>query len=673
MMAVAARRGRRALAGLVVVAAVGAAVVGLPAQGASAAEPPAGTTRIPLGVYEARALAVDDGTGRVFVAAEDEVLARASDGSALATIEDLPGASELETGLGAVWVLAADSSSIARIDPTTLAVTDTWMVDEATDLSGLALADGRLWTSGVVGDDVVLVDVDPATDEVGTHPTPEGTDPLVLAGSPAAPDILVAAEVGYVASAFVFDISGATVEVQATRAVDYFYVSDLAISSDGDVVTIAAGVATDYSTADLAPVSDVGYYTPPTLSVAVDRREVVGADDVVVSAGIEEFLQPTVAVFRAGQESTDFRRTGGLVGTGLYPSGGVRLSPDHEQLYVLDVDEFFSTEPHQIEAELRIIDLVPEAEVIAPRVVGPQGGGVVTVNGTELATATATIGGQDPTSEDGASSQRRFVTPALPAGEAPVVLSRFGVDVTLDTPVVVRDLGPFRDSTDFVDQQEDDFYGGVDLGRLGAVDAALAAGGSLGTLPAELVRESPAATHRSPVIRLYQAMFLRPPDLAGLRFWEGRLDAGRSLTWVASAMAASAEFRNRYGALSDAAFVDEVYERAGPTGRARRPAVLDRRPGLGPVAGQGRAALLQLGREPGQGRGPGRRHQPVHRHAGAGADLHGAGRRARGGADHVAGCLRRRDHHLGGVRRPDRRPGLSPAGGATATVQLPFL
>lgn len=66
-----------------------------------------------------------------------------------------------------------------------------------------------------------------------------------------------------------------------------------------------------------------------------------------------------------------------------------------------------------------------------------------------------------------------------------------------------------------------------------------------------------------PVARLYLAYFERDADLDGLRYWIG---SGLSHQAVSDAFAASDEFRARYGALSDEAFLDRVY--ANVLGRA---------------------------------------------------------------------------------------------------------
>jgi hypothetical protein len=60
--------------------------------------------------------------------------------------------------------------------------------------------------------------------------------------------------------------------------------------------------------------------------------------------------------------------------------------------------------------------------------------------------------------------------------------------------------------------------------------------------------------------RIYQAAFDRTPDLAGLGYWIGRLDAGLSLRDAAAGFIGSQEFRQTYGPnLSNTEFVNELY------------------------------------------------------------------------------------------------------------------
>lgn len=70
----------------------------------------------------------------------------------------------------------------------------------------------------------------------------------------------------------------------------------------------------------------------------------------------------------------------------------------------------------------------------------------------------------------------------------------------------------------------------------------------------------------APVARLYFAYFLRVPDYGGLQHWIGQFRAGTALAQISQSFAASAEFVNRYGALTNPQFVTLVY--ANVLGRA---------------------------------------------------------------------------------------------------------
>lgn len=62
-----------------------------------------------------------------------------------------------------------------------------------------------------------------------------------------------------------------------------------------------------------------------------------------------------------------------------------------------------------------------------------------------------------------------------------------------------------------------------------------------------------------PVARLYTAVFNRLPDPGGLEYWLKKRRAGTTLNDTAAAMTASGEFQNTYGKLTNAQFVDLVY------------------------------------------------------------------------------------------------------------------
>ena len=59
-----------------------------------------------------------------------------------------------------------------------------------------------------------------------------------------------------------------------------------------------------------------------------------------------------------------------------------------------------------------------------------------------------------------------------------------------------------------------------------------------------------------PIGRLYYAYFLRKPDTAGLHHW---INQDLPTSEVSQKFTQSAEFKQRYGSLSDEEFVDLVY------------------------------------------------------------------------------------------------------------------
>jgi hypothetical protein len=64
----------------------------------------------------------------------------------------------------------------------------------------------------------------------------------------------------------------------------------------------------------------------------------------------------------------------------------------------------------------------------------------------------------------------------------------------------------------------------------------------------------------APVARLYFAYFLRIPDYPGLQFWISQYRGGTPLAVISQNFATSAEFGARYGSLSNAQFVAQVYQ-----------------------------------------------------------------------------------------------------------------
>ena len=89
--------------------------------------------------------------------------------------------------------------------------------------------------------------------------------------------------------------------------------------------------------------------------------------------------------------------------------------------------------------------------------------------------------------------------------------------------------------------------------------------GDLGFLAGPIAGQNPGsstisiADQRMQISRLYLAYYLRLPDSEGLAYWMRQLSSGRSLTSISDAFAQSAEFKDRYGNLSNVDFVRLVY------------------------------------------------------------------------------------------------------------------
>ncbi len=86
---------------------------------------------------------------------------------------------------------------------------------------------------------------------------------------------------------------------------------------------------------------------------------------------------------------------------------------------------------------------------------------------------------------------------------------------------------------------------------------------SSGMSPAEVVEafidSAEVGGAYEPTIRLYRSAFLRPPDPNGLAYWVKTVRSGSDIDAVADVFATSTEFRNRYGSLSNAEFVNRIY------------------------------------------------------------------------------------------------------------------
>ncbi len=103
----------------------------------------------------------------------------------------------------------------------------------------------------------------------------------------------------------------------------------------------------------------------------------------------------------------------------------------------------------------------------------------------------------------------------------------------------------------------------------------LADGNDLWLPPINSLRLGDGDIHFNPagavgqVIRLYQAVLDRPPDLEGLLFHVGRIEAGFGIVDVAASFLWSPEFQTRFGGLTNEQLVSALYQVA--LGRAPDP------------------------------------------------------------------------------------------------------
>lgn len=89
--------------------------------------------------------------------------------------------------------------------------------------------------------------------------------------------------------------------------------------------------------------------------------------------------------------------------------------------------------------------------------------------------------------------------------------------------------------------------------------SAIVAGCQISTPAAAFARPVYESSTAAQVWRLYQAYFLRQPDVEGFAYWIRRAEGGMSLIDIANFLGTSDEFRQRYGTLDDRQFMDLIY------------------------------------------------------------------------------------------------------------------
>jgi len=136
------------------------------------------------------------------------------------------------------------------------------------------------------------------------------------------------------------------------------------------------------------------------------------------------------------------------------------------------------------------------------------------------------------------------------------------IEALFDDVMINDNKNPLNDTTEFVKQQYRDFLNReaetaglqywVNIIDSGAMTRAQ-------VIESFFWSEEFGATI-APVVRLYFAYFLRIPDYGGLMYWINVYKSGWSLGAISDSFAGSEEFQQTYGALSNEAFVNLVYQ-----------------------------------------------------------------------------------------------------------------
>ncbi len=146
------------------------------------------------------------------------------------------------------------------------------------------------------------------------------------------------------------------------------------------------------------------------------------------------------------------------------------------------------------------------------------------------------------------------VTPHYPGGDGPTS------DASLPLAVKPVGLRLWGDYPSFVENVLLQFQQHASQAEIDAGAAALEAGQDNAEWVASLRRDADSVNNVDPVTRLYLAYFKRVPEWSGQRYWAGQRRLGVTLNKVSDSFAASSEFKNTYGALTNKAFVDLVYQ-----------------------------------------------------------------------------------------------------------------
>lgn len=548
---------------IVVLGALVALVAGLsPVAGEAApAEPPiASASRVwrSLDGYQAEALALDPGTGKAWVLTGGDL--RVENPADVTDVTILPGPYGPPVAAGGK-IYAYRDGSLRAIDPVTYSVATSWPtpnLDESLTL--IASGNSLVW---------VVRDASPGTGSTAYRLNLANGVIESSANAPAYPyDGPVAGGsrlIGWTDSpGRLMEFDG--IEPGAFTAAGVDELGMVQVTSDGGMV-----IGVDFEHSEIAEYEMPGFY-PTGVRYDIDDGAMATAVTLggygalaVLTASSPAPLDTKLRVFAAGNEQPVMDVD--VPGITKSDVRSLQFSADGKQLFLL-VDGLASTgRPAQlIMADLTSVTI----DAAQPQVVGTKGGAKVSVVIRSAVGGSLTLDG-NPIATDivkgqgefqGATNDEvTFTVPAMTPGTKLLWFRNALAHQTTAGPLHAVDLGPFVNAPWFVRKQIQDITGTkATAAQVNAGVAELAAATTPGELIADLQVGQGQATQSAALIRLYRAVFLRPPDTAGLTYWTGRMAGGTRLVQVAATFAASSEFQNRYGELSNSAFVDRIYQ-----------------------------------------------------------------------------------------------------------------
>lgn len=126
--------------------------------------------------------------------------------------------------------------------------------------------------------------------------------------------------------------------------------------------------------------------------------------------------------------------------------------------------------------------------------------------------------------------------------------------------IASMDSRPFTTTDRLIAQQFSDFCGRAPTAAEKTTWQGKAnAGQNAGQLVDGIANLTGCGDRSGGMTRLYSAYFRRLPDYSGYTYWIGKLRSGTKLSAVSDQFAASSEFKNTYGSLSNTGFVNLVY------------------------------------------------------------------------------------------------------------------